>query len=257
MLMSIHEAQSPNPPCGNGIVLIHRDMLDNEEATQGSAWGTSNHLSSHQPSIIPSTPLGVQILSSHAVDQTNESGQRVGHEQAEMGRRDYERDDNEEEKGLCERVVSSDLSEQQHASEETIVVPLAVTAHDGNIVQEVNDKETKDDRKDKNDRKLKEKKKEKEKEEKEGRRKGKEKTKPSKYTPPENPKNRVVAVDEVMPKNLLPPTPSPAIQLLMEVEDAQVESDYVDLSAQMIHDMNTGRFDVVVSDKNVFQSYIH
>ena len=43
----------------------------------------------------------------------------------------------------------------------------------------------------------------------------------------------------------------------MEVEDAQVESDYVDLSAQMIHDMNTGRFDVVVSDKNVFQSYIH
>ena len=223
------------PPSGEGdhnIVLIHRDILDNEEPTQASAWGTCEVVSFPEIQIIPQTGLGVRVIEPSA-ERQQECGDDHDYDH------DYDHDNKEKEDlsvdgqmkpiGNDNRIavvdtVSMDLSEQQRASTNE--------EEEGKEVEKKKEKST-------------------------TMKKERKKKKQEKHCKSSNPKADLVIVDIAIPVEQHPPSPSTNEKSNEIVDGDTGEDEYVDLSAQMIHDLNNGLFDVYVEDKNVHVTHFH
>ena len=244
-ILLIDDNPPPNDQGDHNIVLIHRDMLDNEEPTQASAWGTCEIVSVPAVQIIAQPNLGVRVLEPP-------SGREQASEEDEMNsNRNTNRNTNRNEDGEEGKMEHLLMGGQVKpvGNDDQIVVMDSVSRDLSEQQRASSNEEEKEDEKKKQEK------------QKSAMKKEKKKKRQEKRNQSSNPKAELVIVDVAMPTKQYPPPPPPPpsdqSNEIVVVDDHVEGDEYVDLSAQMIHDMNNGLFDVYVEDKNVHVTRFH
>ena len=201
----------PNVPASEGVVLIHRDVLDDEEAAMDSAWGEQHAVVVQEAQVCENIGVSVQGAE-EVVRVTRDNSERQFPEEEQ-------RDDLRTTEGPVEEVNQVEVVERPvEESENKLVEEQEENPHN------LPTKPTKPSKKSK-----------------------KEKSK--KPSVPIDPKAHIVIVDSTIPSTVQPTATR---------EEAQhADNSYVDLSSQMINDMNQGYFDSTVENENVNVTYVH
>ena len=198
-------------PVSEGVVLIHRDVLDDEEAAMESAWGEHHAVVVQEAQVCENVGVSVQAAE-EVVRVTRDNSERQFPEEEH-------RDDHRRTEGQVEEVNQTEEVEKPvEESENKLVEEQEISP------QNLPAKPTKPSKKSK-------------------------KEKPKKPSGPIDPKAHIVVVDSTIPSTVRPTE--------IREESQHADNSYVDLSSQMINDMNQGFFDSVLENENVTVTYVH
>lgn len=194
-----------------GVVLIHRDVLDDEEAATESAWGERSAVVVNDAQVCEN--IGVSL--------------QVAEEVVRVTRDNSERQFSEEEHEVENRRMEESIEENTKPTEQPMNKPA----------EELVDKPIEEDPNPLQHPKP----------SKQSKKARKEKSKMA--SAPIDPKAHIVIVDSTIPNTVRPTVPSEEIP--------HADDGYVDLSSQMINDMNHGYFDSTLKNENVMVTYVH
>ena len=197
-----------------GVVLIHRDLLDDEEAEMESAWGTQHEIVVQEAQVCESVGVSVQSAEEVVI----------------VTRDDSERQTTQDELRDDERIVEENDNPAGNVDKPIEEVDKPVDEPNIRLTEEQDSNSRNPNKPMKPSKRTK-----------------KEKARES--TASINPKAHIVVVDSTISDNVKP--------TVTHEESQHADNDYIDLSSQMINDMNRGVFDSVLENKNVTVTYVH